>query len=833
LVIGTTASNERDMQQVFDYFSRQFGVEIITSIGSGTARMDRILAERSRGIFATDIEISGGSSTNRLVEANATQAIMPLLIDRDNVIDRSANWAVNEFLFIDARGMYTPGYTVRADPNMAHIMYNTNNVSPAELETIQSWWDLLEPRWKGRMAAAVDPGFGGGTPQRAFTWMRLGQEWWERFMREMDVALYPPQEPRMLVDDLVRGTVDLVVHIPSNPNKADILEAAALGLPVAEFPRTLREGSIPELYPSVSTMIDRAPHPKAAQLWMNWILSREGQTALHELVDAQEVSLRTDVPQGNVSDQMWEIRSRLIEDPSMLVNVGAYIAVSLARRPGPAEHGQAVLFVDAPAGPSGAGLRRGSAATSELRALLERFLGQEGARKAILQYERAADRDITADADPELVHHVETVLAGAVGTASARVLVESVVGAEPVGLGEVMEILDEASQVRAYSRRLEQKSRELEAATAELREANERLTELDRLKDDFVSTVSHELRTPLTSIRAFSEILRDNPDLTPAQRAEFLNVMVEEAERLTRLINQVLDLSKLESGRTDWAVVDVDLAGAVSDAAAATAHLFDSRGTALDVRGPADGLVVRADRDRLVQVLVNLLANAAKHARGAAGVRLRVASGEGGRLAQVAGRAAAPGPAAAARPARGEPGGQAGIARRAWRDRARSADQPADRRAPRWHAVGGQRAGRGRHLLLHRAADRRRPVMTHRILIVDDEPNIVLSLEFLMRRRGYETRVARTGDEALAAVAEFAPDLVLLDVMLPGPDGFEVAQRLRESGDPAPRIVMLTAKGREAERAKGLAVGADLYVTKPFATRELVDQVARLLDEDG
>jgi DNA-binding response OmpR family regulator len=121
--------------------------------------------------------------------------------------------------------------------------------------------------------------------------------------------------------------------------------------------------------------------------------------------------------------------------------------------------------------------------------------------------------------------------------------------------------------------------------------------------------------------------------------------------------------------------------------------------------------------------------------------------------------------------------------------------------------------------------------MTHKVLIVDDEPNIVTSLEFLMARRGYETRVARDGEEALATVETFHPDLMLLDAMMPKLDGYEVAQRLREAGWHDLRIVMLTAKGRESEIAKGMAVGADLYVTKPFSTRELVDQVAALLGE--
>ena len=120
--------------------------------------------------------------------------------------------------------------------------------------------------------------------------------------------------------------------------------------------------------------------------------------------------------------------------------------------------------------------------------------------------------------------------------------------------------------------------------------------------------------------------------------------------------------------------------------------------------------------------------------------------------------------------------------------------------------------------------------MPSRVLIVDDEPNIVTSLEFLMRQRGYETSVARDGDEALAEVESFRPDLVLLDVMLPRRDGFEVCQKLRAGGWTELKIVMLTAKGRDTEIEKGLALGADAYVTKPFSTGELVTRVAELLE---
>lgn len=120
-------------------------------------------------------------------------------------------------------------------------------------------------------------------------------------------------------------------------------------------------------------------------------------------------------------------------------------------------------------------------------------------------------------------------------------------------------------------------------------------------------------------------------------------------------------------------------------------------------------------------------------------------------------------------------------------------------------------------------------MMTNKVLIVDDEPNIVISLQFLMKQGGFETSVARDGDEALLEVERFRPDLVLLDVMMPRRDGYEVCQQLRSTGWSDLKIVMLTAKGREAEATKGLALGADAYVTKPFSTSELVDTVSRLL----
>jgi Na+/proline symporter/signal transduction histidine kinase len=336
---------------------------------------------------------------------------------------------------------------------------------------------------------------------------------------------------------------------------------------------------------------------------------------------------------------------------SMLVNVGLFVGLSLSGRGDPAEHVQAAKFVDvmATARPGAdARLYRGSVSVGDLAALLERFLGPDRARDALAQYaarERAAARDDGAgrdDLSPDrpaaagLVRHVEALLAGAVGSTSARFVVASVVSEEPLGMREVMEILDETSAVLATSRALERKSRELEAATAELREANERLQELDRLKDDFVSTVTHELRTPLTSIRAFSEILLDNPELDAEERRGFLQTVVDETGRLTRLINQVLDLSKLESGVADWHIEPVDLGEVVRASAQTVSQLLRDKDVELELDLPEPSPSVQADRDRVVQVLVNLLSNAVKFvAAGTGRVRVGVAVDGGSARAEV------------------------------------------------------------------------------------------------------------------------------------------------------------------------------------------------------
>ena len=218
--------------------------------------------------------------------------------------------------------------------------------------------------------------------------------------------------------------------------------------------------------------------------------------------------------------------------------------------------------------------------------------------------------DIRADA--RFVQFVETQLAGAIGSASARALMASSVHEEPLGMDDVMRILDEATQLRAYSRLLEDQRASLQRASAELRAANQRLESLDRMKDDFMSSVTHELRTPLTSIRALAELMADDPDMEAAQRQQFLAIVVAETERLTRLVNQVLDLAKIESGHAEWHPGAVDMAALIRQAAQSMGELLREQGTTLELDLDEPVPTLQADADRLTQVLLNLLGNAAK-----------------------------------------------------------------------------------------------------------------------------------------------------------------------------------------------------------------------------
>jgi phosphoserine phosphatase RsbU/P len=182
-------------------------------------------------------------------------------------------------------------------------------------------------------------------------------------------------------------------------------------------------------------------------------------------------------------------------------------------------------------------------------------------------------------------------------------------------------------------------SRELEAKvgqrTAELEQANRRLQELDRLKSDFVSAVSHELRTPLTSIRSLSESLLADREVGRETQEQFLAIITQESQRLSRMINQLLDLSRIEAGKMDWRMETLDLCEVVDHAVRANRALFGQKRITLETLPPDGGAPVVADRDKIIQVLTNLLSNAAKFTPNDGRVCVRTSSEDGRAVVEV------------------------------------------------------------------------------------------------------------------------------------------------------------------------------------------------------
>jgi len=320
---------------------------------------------------------------------------------------------------------------------------------------------------------------------------------------------------------------------------------------------------------------------------------------------------------------------------SMLCNVGLLVGVSLFGRQGGLEQLQAAMFVDVYRRRAlNAGepqLWQGTTRVSDLKELVARMVGPDQTEQVFRAY-GAQQGVVLRDemlASESLVAFAERELARTVGAASARVMISSIIEGEALSIEGLMRILDETSQVIEYSHRLEQKSRELEDATRELKRTNERLTELDRMKDEFVSTVSHELRTPLSSIRAFSEILEDDTEMDPQQRQQLSRIVVQETERLSRLVDQILDFTKIESGSYQWADESLDLVAVVDEALSATGQLARNRNIQVTREVGEGPLVISGDRDRLVQVVINLLSNAIKYCEPGSGrVRLRLAGTE-------------------------------------------------------------------------------------------------------------------------------------------------------------------------------------------------------------
>ena len=301
---------------------------------------------------------------------------------------------------------------------------------------------------------------------------------------------------------------------------------------------------------------------------------------------------------------------------SLFLNASALIVVSLVTRQNALERIQAAIFTDV--------FKRrtreqphfvpGSASASDLYFVAQRVLGAQRAYELFDEFARESgvsrpEVEPTAD----MVVRLEREMAGSIGAASAHVMLATVMTGQDISLEEMMKIADETQQVIEYSQELEQTSAELRSTAEALKEANERLRALDSQKDDFLSQVSHEVRTPMTSIRSFSEILLSHDDLGSAERERFTRTIHQESLRLTKLLDEILDLNALERGERRWQNGPTDAEAALERAIDICRPMAAQKGMRIDFGRRANSVTVNGEPDRLAQVFINLIANAVKY----------------------------------------------------------------------------------------------------------------------------------------------------------------------------------------------------------------------------
>ena len=305
LALGSTGS--RWGFDIYDYFAEKFDIEIIASTGSGTANRERILAERANGRYTVDVSDTGSNSMDVLVTANAAQPIWPLLI-RPDVIENTGQYYRDMPIYTDRFTQFAVAESFGVDLNPVDVHWNTDNVSQEEIDSVQSYYDFLDPKWRGRIVVSMDPSFGGGTDDRTQAWIYIGMDFLDRLIREQDVAFLPGGSGGLLADGIARGKYDLMLF-GAGGARGQLRSMAQAGLPVAELDRSLAEGPVAQISGTILGM-DQPPHPAAQQLFLNWWMSQEGMTTYVERWSdpgGPSPRIRKDIPQGGVPDTIWSL----------------------------------------------------------------------------------------------------------------------------------------------------------------------------------------------------------------------------------------------------------------------------------------------------------------------------------------------------------------------------------------------------------------------------------------------------------------------------------------------------------------------------------------------
>lgn len=399
----------------------------------------------------------------------------------------------------------------------------------------------------------------------------------------------------------------------------------------------------------------------------------------------------------------------------------------------------------------------------------------------------------------------------------------------------------EAERLTAeLERRVTERTAELEAAVARQVELAEQLLEADRRKDEFLALLSHELRNPLASVRSAADIMRSKSSRDP-EITWCVDVIERQLQQLTRLVDDLLDVARVTRGKIRLQLETLDLAIVVTAAVETCRSAIDAMHHTLDVTVPTSPLMLRGDATRLTQILANLLNNASKfqHAHGRIDVLVR----RNGDHAEIVVRDQGIGIALAEQPrifdlfAQGDrvpETAQSGLGIGLSLVR-----QMVEMHGGTVHVV-SDGAGHGSEFVVRFACLDEQPsdasngalVLPYiqeaprRILVVDDNVDAAESMALLLRMRGHDVQVAHNGHDALTVAADAQPTLVLLDIGLPGLDGYEVCRRFRASGMSDVRIIALTGYGLEQDVQRAKTAGFDVHTVKPVSYVELVKLLA-------
>jgi signal transduction histidine kinase/Na+/proline symporter len=302
---------------------------------------------------------------------------------------------------------------------------------------------------------------------------------------------------------------------------------------------------------------------------------------------------------------------------TLTINTLAYIFCSLAFKQTSVERNHAEIFVDIfdyDKSYESAIVWKGKAPMNDLIELLGDFLGEERTKRILDEYTEKFKEDWRkmTKANANLINYAEKNLAGVIGTVSARKMIASSFEEDAITRRDVYEIFRESQELMTLNKLLNKQTQELEIISEELKSTNRQLKRADELKNEFISTVTHEMRTPITSIRAFSEILFDNPDLSNEEKQEFLNTIIKETNRMERLMNQVLELEKFESGKQKMNFNLLNINEIVQESIQAMRQMLQDRHIEVVRRLANDLPEINGDKDRLMQVMINLLSNAIK-----------------------------------------------------------------------------------------------------------------------------------------------------------------------------------------------------------------------------